>query len=339
MKVTHMDASLGFKTSFLIDAGSFASWIRTQGKKDVLCFYDQTLPSMYLAMIFDAIPIERRCPLPAKEESKTFATIQTMIAFTEDKDISKSTEVIAIGGGAITDAVSFFASIYQRGLSLTLVPTTLLAMVDASIGGKTAINTTSKNQIGTFYPANQVLIDSDFLKTCSSSLIAEGMSEIIKIGLLFDETFVQALEQKTISLEAMISKAIDLKVKVVSADLNDGNLRQLLNFGHTLGHALEALHQYTIPHGQCVAAGILLETDQSPFYPRIYKLFKQYQCFSPIPFTVDALMTHIQSDKKRNQEKINIMTLPFIGQGTLMTIPLKDLKDKIPTQYRIMEDQ
>lgn len=339
MKVTHMDTSLGFKTSMLIDAGSFASWIRTQGKKDVLCFYDQTLPSMYLAIILDAIAIDRRCPLPAKEESKTFATIQNMIAFTEGKDISQSTEVIAIGGGAITDAVSFFASIYQRGLPLTLVPTTLLAMVDASIGGKTAINTTSKNQIGTFYPANQVFIDSDFLKTCSPSLIAEGMSEIIKIALLFDEKFVLALEQKTMSIEEIISNAIDLKAKLVSRDLNDGHLRQLLNFGHTLGHALEALHQYTIPHGQCVAAGVLLETDQSPLYPQIYKLFKQYECFSPIPFTVDALMTHIQSDKKRNQEKINIITLPFIGQGTLMTIPLKDFKDKIPNQYRIMEDQ
>lgn len=339
MKLTHMDSSLGFKTSMLIDAGSFASWLKIQGKKDVLCFYDQSLPSMYLAIIFDAIAIERRCPLPAKEESKTFATIQTMIAFTEGKGVSKSTEVIAIGGGAITDAVSFFASVYQRGLPLTLVPTTLLAMVDASIGGKTAINTTSKNQIGTFYPANQVFIDSDFLKTCSPSLIAEGMSEIIKIALLFDETFVLALEQKTISMEAMISKAIDLKVRVASRDLNDGHLRQLLNFGHTLGHALEALHTYSIPHGQCVAAGVLLETDQSPFYPRIFKLFKQYQCFSPIAFTVDALMTHIQSDKKRSQEKINIITLPFIGQGTLVTIPLKDFKDKIPNQYRIMEDQ
>ncbi len=300
---------------------------------DAIWFYDSTLPNEYLDALIDAIDPSKRFGLPPREPSKSLMVYEEMIAFLDHIKPARSTTMVALGGGALCDAVAFLASTYLRGLPLVLIPTTLLGMVDAAIGGKTALNTQFKNRIGTFYPAKNILVDPTFLKTLNDSLMGEGMSEIIKVALLFDASFVAALEQKTLPIDAIIERAISLKMACASNDVTDQGQRQLLNFGHTLGHALESAHHYHYPHGQCVGAGMVLMTQDQPFGTRVRALLEQYDAFMPISYDKDALIPLILGDKKRHGHTLTYVRLNTIGEGALKTIDLNDVAQIIPEDY------
>lgn len=300
---------------------------------DAIWFYDSTLPNVYLDALIDAIDPSKRFGLPPREPSKSLLVYEEMITFLDHLRPARSTTIVALGGGALCDAVAFLASTYLRGLPLVLIPTTLLGMVDAAVGGKTALNTQFKNRIGTFYPAKNILVDSTFLNTLNASLMGEGMSEIIKVALLFDASFVAALEQKTLTIDAIIERAISLKIACASMDVTDQGQRQLLNFGHTLGHALESAHHYLYPHGQCVGAGMVLMTQDQPFGARVRALLEQYDAFMPISYDKDALIPLILGDKKRHGNTLTYVRLNKIGEGALKTIDLNDVAHIIPEDY------
>lgn len=207
--------------------------------------------------------------LPAGEENKNISHWQAILQAMIEADLHRDSTVIAFGGGVIGDMAGFAASCYQRGISVIQVPTTLLAQVDSSVGGKTAVNFyQEKNVIGSFYQPDGVLIELDYLKTLPKREYLAGLAEVIKYALIGDSQFFNWLEEHAepiLALSAphlthLIQRCCQMKADIVSQDEKENGVRALLNLGHTFGHALEALtHYQTYRHGEAVAIGLYLQ--------------------------------------------------------------------------------
>ncbi|MHB8069261.1 MAG: 3-dehydroquinate synthase [Desulfobaccales bacterium] len=203
--------------------------------------------------------------VPRGERAKTWPVAQRLARELLALGADRGSLCIALGGGVVGDLTGFLASIFMRGVPFIQVPTTLLAMVDAAIGGKTAINLPEgKNLLGTFHQPRLVIIDPQFLRTLPGSQRRNGLAEVIKHGFIQDPDLLSRLEQGTArifrdeaELTEMIHRAAAIKAKVVAADEREGGLRRILNFGHTLGHALEQASHFRLPHGEAVAWGML----------------------------------------------------------------------------------
>ncbi len=209
------------------------------------------------------------CLLPAGERYKTLASVQKIYDVAIEQRLERSSTLLALGGGVIGDMTGFAASSWLRGINFIQVPTTLLAMVDASIGGKTGVNhPQGKNLIGAFYQPRLVMIDPEVLRTLPSREWRAGMAEVIKYGIIWDAELLQMLEQASqldrlsqVSpnlLAEILRRSAQSKVDVVSQDEKEGGLRAILNYGHTIGHAIESLTGYkVVNHGEAVAIGMV----------------------------------------------------------------------------------
>lgn len=246
--------------------------------------------------------------------------------------VDRNTSIVAFGGGTITDLGGFLASTYLRGVQLHFIPTSLLAMIDASIGGKTAINTSlGKNLLGTFYFPKTVCIDISFLQTLSCAELISGFAEIIKYGCIYDATLFQLLEnnvpnweKKSIdSLLSIIKRSVEIKKSIIEKDLYDQGIRHILNFGHTLGHAIEVCAKYTISHGQAVALGMVGEAYLSYYlgvlsyedFMRIWTLIKKYSFDLSLSSSISAseILSAIMRDKKTISSVPHCILLVSIG--------------------------
>ena len=240
--------------------------------------------------------------------------------------------VIAIGGGVVGDLSGFIASTFNRGIPIIHVPTTLLAMADSSIGGKTAVNTKhGKNLIGAVYQPSAVFADMDFLETLPIEEFRNGLAEIIKMSIIKDKNLFGLLEKnhKKIMardkklLQQIIKRSIELKKEVVEKDAEESNLRQILNFGHTFGHALEAYYKYKIRHGYAVAQGILIESKMSELTEnlnpqdrkKIDELLKSFGFELNIKnLNINKIIEFMISDKKSRNQKPRFVLLEKIGR-------------------------
>lgn len=194
--------------------------------------------------------------LEANEQNKNLDTLQKIYKFLQANNVNRSNLIIGIGGGVTTDITAFASATYKRGCRLILVPTTLLGMVDAAVGGKTGVNFDSiKNGIGCFYPAKKVIIDTDYLETQPKADYRDGFVEIVKMSFLPHSNLAEMLCDEQ-NIERMIQEAIRTKMELCQQDLHDRSSRRLLNLGHTFGHVLESISNYKIPHGTAVAIGI-----------------------------------------------------------------------------------
>ena len=204
--------------------------------------------------------------VPDSEAGKSFATYQKLLDWLGAAGFTRNDLVIAVGGGAVTDLSGFVASTWLRGIDWVAVPTTLAAMVDAAVGGKTGINSEyGKNLIGSFYSPVSVLVDLSWLDTLSDRDFAAGLAEVLKSGFIADGEIVELLDGKTLpevrsnqalTLE-LISRTVAVKAKVVSGDFKESFDREILNYGHTLGHAIELHSKYALRHGECVSIGLV----------------------------------------------------------------------------------
>ena len=204
--------------------------------------------------------------VPDSEAGKSFATYQKLLDWLGAAGFTRNDLVIAVGGGAVTDLSGFVASTWLRGIDWVAVPTTLAAMVDAAVGGKTGINSEyGKNLIGSFYSPVSVLVDLSWLETLSDRDFAAGLAEVLKSGFIADGQIVELLNGKslpevrsnqTLTLE-LISRTVAVKAKVVSGDFKESFDREILNYGHTLGHAIELHSKYALRHGECVSIGLV----------------------------------------------------------------------------------
>ena len=203
--------------------------------------------------------------LPDGEEYKTFQSIEYALDRLFDAKFDRNSTLIAFGGGVIGDMTGFAASIFLRGVKFIQIPTTLLAMVDSSVGGKTGINNRyGKNLIGTFYQPEAVYIDTHFLSTLDKREFAAGMAEIIKMAVMFDKEFFEKIKNGSLSLEEMIKRSVELKAEVVNQDEKEKGIRSVLNYGHTFGHVIENLTNYKkYLHGEAVAMGMVMANELS----------------------------------------------------------------------------
>jgi 3-dehydroquinate synthase len=243
--------------------------------RDLMIVTNTTVAKLYLANLTNMLG-ERRigeCILPDGEQHKTLQTAGWVFDALVGSKMNRDVTVLALGGGVVGDIAGFAAACYQRGVGYVQLPTTLLAQVDSSVGGKTGVNhTVGKNLIGAFYQPRAVIADTDALKTLPDRELKSGLAEVIKYGCVWDPLLFEWLDKKMPALlarepEALtyaIARSCEIKAKVVARDEREHDLRAILNFGHTFGHAIEAATGYeTYLHGEAVGLGMLLAADLS----------------------------------------------------------------------------
>ena len=195
--------------------------------------------------------------VPDREQSKTLAVAEDCYRWLNGLGLTRHDTVVGVGGGAVTDLAGFVAATYLRGVGSVLVPTTLLGAVDAAVGGKTAVNVDGKNLVGAFRHPERVVIDPDVLRALPEPLLREGSAEALKAGLIADVSILELYEAHGLAapLEEVVVKAVAVKARIVSEDFRESGARAVLNYGHTVGHAIEGLAG--IPHGHAVAIGMM----------------------------------------------------------------------------------
>ena len=280
---------------------------------------------------------------PAGEGSKTLDTIAEIYKTLADFRMTRRDIIVALGGGVCGDMAGFAAATYLRGIDFIQVPTSLLAQVDSSVGGKTGVDLPQgKNLVGAFHQPIAVLIDPDTLNTLPDEFIADGMGEVIKYGCIKDAAFFEKLENEDAlnDIESVIEACVSIKRDVVSRDEKEAGERMLLNFGHTLGHAIEKIYNYTgITHGMAVAVGMALIArageKQGVTAPgtadRIIKLCEKYGLSTETELPFSDLAEAAKGDKKTAGSKINLVMLKRIGESFITPLPLDELEDYITT--------
>lgn len=273
------------------------------------------------------------------EKSKNIREYNKLLEDLASKEFTRSDIMIALGGGVVGDLTGFTAATYLRGISFYQLPTTLLAAVDSSVGGKTGINLQAgKNLAGAFWQPEAVICDLQTLDSLPKDIFSEGISEIIKYGMIADRELFRQLADEDINdrLGEIIRKCVDIKFAIVEDDERDRGGRQLLNFGHTLGHAVEKLSDYKIKHGQAVAIGMVLITRAAQkagmcldLLPDLVSLLKKYNLPTDCPFSVEELYSLAVADKKRMGNNISIIVPKDLGKCEIVKMPLKEFRDFI----------
>ncbi len=277
---------------------------------------------------------------PAGEESKNANTYFDILNFLAENHITRSDAIIALGGGVVGDMAGFAAATYLRGIAYIQIPTSLLAMVDSSVGGKTAIDLPAgKNLVGAFYQPKLVLCDISALDTLPAEIFRDGCAEVIKYGVLYDQSLFTHLTENGISFdrEAVIARCIELKAAVVAQDEFDTGARQKLNLGHTIGHSVEALSNFTVSHGQAVAIGMAIIARSAAFHGLcsestcidIIRVLEKFSLPTKTERTSDELHTGALSDKKRTGGTVNLIVPEKIGNCIVMPVPIDEMESYI----------
>lgn len=280
---------------------------------------------------------------PHGEKSKCMATVSKLLEFLAQQQLTRSDALIALGGGITGDLTGFAAATYLRGIPFVQVPTTLLAAVDSSVGGKTGVNLNAgKNLAGAFWQPSLVLFDTDTIKTLSYDLLLDGAAEAIKAGVIADKdlfTYIQEADELTEPevFTTLSGRAIQIKQQVVEADERDTGVRQLLNFGHTIGHAIEKCSNFGISHGHAVAMGMDIvaraclkngwseEDCLTPIHDSLVKFRFPLKC----PYSAADLTKAALKDKKRMGDTITLVIPVTLGNCQLKTIPIEELQSFI----------
>ncbi len=270
---------------------------------------------------------------PHGEQSKTPATYLALLNALAEKGITRSDTIVALGGGVTGDLAGFAAATYQRGIQYVQMPTTLLAMVDSSVGGKTAIDLPAgKNLAGAFYQPSMVLCDLDALSTLPAGIFADGCAEVIKYGVIWDEDLFERLGGPHKTAE-VVARCVTIKAEVVNQDEFDNGLRGILNFGHTVGHAIEKCSDFAVSHGSAVAIGMVLVTKAAVLagicdgsvFDRVLHLVSHYGLPTTTHYDTDALLNAMLSDKKRAGAKISLIVPEAVGRVRIEKMGLEEM--------------
>jgi 3-dehydroquinate synthase len=297
---------------------------------------DNSVGSIYAKQLVDSFKDVglniNRIEFPAGESSKNINTVLDIVGKLLELGTDRSTMLIALGGGVVGDLVGFIASVYMRGIPYIQIPTTLIGQVDSSIGGKTAIDLThGKNLLGTFCQPRAVFADLTFLETLPDKEFNNGLAEIIKYGIIDDEKMFSILEENMDTVKSrdssvmlkLVEGCCRIKKSIVEIDEKEQGLRRLLNFGHTLGHALEAVSKYTISHGEGVALGMIAAARISEKMryldavqlKRIEEIILRAGLPVKIPqnFSADEIISRLAMDKKKKDDVVHFILLKKIG--------------------------
>lgn len=302
---------------------------------------DSNVYPLYGNQVEDALSCAGFQPIsyvfPAGENSKNVNTYFEILNFLAKNHITRSDAILALGGGVTGDMSGFAAATYLRGIRYIQVPTTLLAMVDSSVGGKTAIDLPAgKNLVGAFYQPSAVLCDLEVLKTLPESVFAEGCAEIIKYGVLCDRELFKHLAKFGPGFDraAVISRCIELKRDIVAKDEFDTGLRQKLNLGHTIGHGVEAQSNFQVSHGNAVAIGMMIVTRaavkrgicESQAVIQLSEILSKFNLPQLTDYDENQLYDSALADKKRTGDTVNLIIPRTIGNCDILQIPVVELK-------------
>jgi len=271
---------------------------------------------------------------PAGEEQKNAATYLDALNFLAENKLTRTDLIVALGGGVVGDLAGFAAATYLRGIRFIQIPTTLLAAVDSSVGGKTAIDLPAgKNLAGAFCQPSLVLCDTDTLLSLPDDIFRDGCAEVIKYGILYDPALFSQLEESGLEFdrEAVITRCVELKRDVVMEDEFDTGARMKLNLGHTIGHGVEARSNFTLSHGKSVAIGIAIVSRASrcPDTDRMIRILKQFGLPTSIDYPVEDIFSYTLSDKKRTGGMVNLIIPKAIGHCDIVPTPVEELKSFI----------
>lgn len=274
------------------------------------------------------------------EESKNINTFSDILEFLAQSRITRSDIIIALGGGVVGDMAGFCAAVYLRGIKFVQLPTTLLANVDSSVGGKTAIDLKAgKNLAGCFYQPSYVMCDYKTTETLDPSVFSDGMAEVIKYGVIFDKELFNLVKDGKAKndIEYVIKRCIELKRDVVEKDEQDRGVRQLLNFGHTVGHSIEKCSGFAVTHGSAVAIGMVIAARaaykigwvKDDCSKEIAKANKSYNLPTETQFSAKELAKVAYNDKKRAGNSISVVIPQELGHCILKKISVSELENFI----------
>lgn len=273
------------------------------------------------------------------EKSKDITHYAALLEFLAERTITRSDMLVALGGGVVGDLTGFAAATYLRGVDFVQIPTTLLAAVDSSVGGKTAIDLKAgKNLAGCFYQPSLVLCDCETLRTLPPEVFADGMAEVIKYGAIADKELWEDLKQPVWpQIDEIVSRCVTIKKEIVQKDEYDLGVRQYLNFGHTIGHSIEKNSQYEIGHGRAVAMGMVLavkisedqgECDRGCL-EEMTQMLERYHLPVWTDYTPEQLCKPMKSDKKRNGDTISFIMLRRIGECFAKKMKIQELENAV----------
>ena len=268
---------------------------------------------------------------PAGEESKSGYTYLELLNYLAQCRLTRTDLIVALGGGVVGDLAGFAAATYLRGIRFIQVPTTLLAAVDSSVGGKTAIDLPAgKNLAGAFWQPSLVLCDTDTLDSLPRDIFLDGCAEVIKYGILYDEPFFAGLEADgpEFDRESVIARCVEMKRDVVMEDEFDTGMRMKLNLGHTIGHGVEASSNFSLSHGKSVAIGMAIVSRAShcPDNDRIIGILEKFGLPTKTHFDAQTLFQCALSDKKRSGGTVNLIIPRSIGDCEIVPTPVEKIK-------------
>ncbi len=273
---------------------------------------------------------------PAGELSKRLETVSDMYTSFASASLTRKSLIIALGGGVCGDMAGFAAATYLRGVAVLQIPTTLLSQIDSSIGGKTGVDLSiGKNLVGAFHQPAAVIADSRFLDTLPKRYMDDGMGEAIKYGCIADEELFIGIENKTISRSELIYRCMKIKARVVEEDEFEQGIRAILNYGHTVGHAVEKLGGFErFSHGESVGIGMLYAARigsalgySSEYESRIRGVLEKWSLPTVMDYPAEELMKIVRSDKKRTADSVKFILLEKLGKAVIRSISLSELDE------------
>jgi len=300
-------------------------------RRKIFLVTDENIPKAYIR----AICADFICILPPGEANKNLAALERVYGEMADARLGRRDLVIGLGGGVVGDIAAFAAATYMRGISYAAIPTTTMAMADSSIGGKCGVDFRgAKNLIGTFYQPDFVYMPLNTLATLSDADYFSGLAEVVKHAIIRDRDFFQFLQKNRaaiiardiLTLANIFAKSCQIKAGIVAEDIRDFGIRRLLNFGHTFGHAIEQASDFALPHGYCVALGMVCAINYAPNFPadqkiQIMELLQSLNLPTKInlPISANDIFAQMQRDKKAENGAITLIIASQIGRADIIS--------------------
>lgn len=296
----------------------------------VMIITDDGVPERYQKQVLAQCPQGYLHVCRHGEGAKSFPVYQQICEKLLQLNFSRKDRILALGGGVIGDLSGFVAATFKRGMKFASIPTTTLSQIDSSIGGKVAVNLGEvKNVIGTFYHPEVVLIDLNTLRTLPKRHYYNGLVEAVKAGMIADPEIFRLFEEEEIDqvLEEIITRSLIVKKHVVEEDEKEQNLRKILNFGHTIGHAIESIyHLHDYYHGECVAMGMMKIFEDEQLKERLKSILKKMEIPLDVPYEIQEVIDFIKKDKKASGDQITIVQVREIGKAELIDMKIEDMR-------------
>ncbi len=301
--------------------------------RNVLIVTDDGVPAEYAKAVALQCRTSLTVVFPQGEASKNFDTYKSILSALVNGGFTRTDCVVAVGGGVVGDMAGFAAASFMRGIDFYNIPTTVLSQVDSSVGGKTAIDFDGyKNIVGAFHQPKGVIIDSDTLKTLPERQISNGLAESVKMALTHDSELFAMFESDSFDIDTVIERSIKIKRSVVEEDEKESGLRKVLNFGHTVGHAIES-NTPSLYHGECVALG-MLPMCSGDIRERLILVLKKLNLPTTVDCNTQKIIDTMSHDKKMAGDTISVVRVETAGSFNIAKLQFTDFADEIRAVYK-----